>query len=337
MKARALNAFFLLIGLTAASGRDTIAYSSGPSFQIPSESVPGSIDLNRDGIPDLFFWSPGQVSIMNFPSSVWIWPFDVGAVGTNQMLIVGYDAFLQSFGAEIGGDAPSGAAWSTPSFYAGLTALWWNSAGQVINGQIVYDGWSGALGDLGVAYLGVRFYAANGTRYGWVRVRLPNLELGPGGLPLELAPAIVDWACETRPNKPIRAGDIDSTRESVQFTVEFLTPRPGPRHPAQVVGTGSFILTGNTLRGELSLAGQFSSAQILDSNHPRATERLVSDFGQPLVSTSGHTAFFHDATLTPSQFIQLLHGACCVTIDDGALAARILPLAAVRDDRGDKR
>jgi hypothetical protein len=147
----------------------------------------------------------------------------------------------------------------------------------------------------------------------------------------------VDWAYETRPDKPIRAGDIGSTRQSIQFTVEFLTPHPRPCHPPQVVGTGSFILTGNTLRSELSLAGQFSSAQILDPNHHRATERLVSDFGQPLVRTSGHTAFFHDATLTRSQVNQLLHGAYYMTVDDGTLAARILPAPPVRRDREDKR
>jgi hypothetical protein len=148
---------------------------------------------------------------------------------------------------------------------------------------------------------------------------------------------VVDWAYETRPNTPIRGGDIDSTRDSIQFMVEFLTPHPRPRHPAQVVGSGSLILTGNTLRGELSLAGQFSSAQILDPNHRRPTDRLVSDFGQSLVSTSDHTAFFHDATLTRSQVNQLLHGEYYVSIDNGVLAARILPAPPARHERDDRR
>ena len=148
---------------------------------------------------------------------------------------------------------------------------------------------------------------------------------------------VVDWAYETRPNTAIRAGDIDSTRESVQFTVEFLTPHPRPRHPAQVVGTGSLILAGNTLRGELSLAGQFSSAQILDPDHPHGKGRLVSDLGPPLVSTTTHTAFFHDATLTRSQLVQLLHGTFHVSIDNGTLEARIVPAPPTHHGHEGKR
>ena len=95
--------------------------------------------------------------------------------------------------------------------------------------------------------------------------------------------------------------------------------------------------TANTLRGELTLAGQFSSAQILDPNHHRATDRLLSDFGQPLVSTTDHTDFFHYATLTRSQVNQVVHGEYFVSIDDGALAARILPAPPARHEREDRR
>ena len=339
MKKQALHALLSLLCLMATAAHSAIVYSSGPSFPVPPDYATRSIDLNNDGAPDFSFWSSGPICTADVPTSYCSWPYLVGAVGTNQMLAVAHLALLQPFGVEIGSTAPPGAAWSTPFFGAGevLTARWWSREGQVIDGQLVHDGWYGSIGNLGVAYLGTGFYAADGQHYGWVRIRLPSPDLGPGGFPLEFAPAVVDWAYETRPNKPIRAGDIDSSRESVQLTIEFLTPHPRPRHPPQVVGIGSFILTGNTLRGELTLAGQFSSAQILDPNHHRATENLVSDFGQPLVSTSGHTTFFHDATLTRSQITQLLHGAYYVSIDNGALATRILPAPPAHHEREDRR
>jgi hypothetical protein len=339
MKKQALNAFLSLICLTATSAQCAIAYSNGPSFPVPPEYATRSIDLNNDGAPDFSFWSSGPICTADVPTSYCSWPYSVGAVGTNQMLAVVHLALLQPFGVEIGSTAPPGAAWSAPFFGAGelLTARWWSREGQVIDGQLVHDGWYGSIGNLGVAYLGTGSYAADGLHYGWVRIRLPSPDLGPGGFPLEFAPAVVDWAYETRPDKPIRAGDIDSTKESVQFTVEFLTPHPRPRHPAQVVGTGSLILTGNTLRGEISLAGQFSSAQILGPEHLHARVKPVLDFGLPLVNASGHTAFFHEAPLTRSQVEQLLHGAYYVSIDNGALAARILPLAPLHHDREDKR
>ena len=337
MKAQALSAFLSLICLTAASGRGTIAYSSGPSFPVPPEYAARSIDLNVDGAPDFSFWSSGPLITDDYPSSGGVWPYYVSAAGTNQMLIASYDALLQPFGAEIGSNAPTGAIWGTPWFGAGLAAYWWSLYGRDINGQLVYSGWSGSIGDLGVAYLGVRFYAADGPHYGWVRVRLPSPDPVLGGSLIGVAPVVVDWACETRPNKLIRAGDIDSARESVQFTVEFLTPHPRPRHSDQYIGTGSFILTGNMLRGELSLAGQFSSAQIIGPGDHRKGATPLLDFGFPLVARASHTAFFHEATLTHSQVIRLLHSEYWVTVDNGALAVRIPPLAADRDEWKDKR
>lgn len=325
MKKQALNAFLALVCLTATSARCAIVYSPGPAT--PSQSwffsFGWNVDLDSDGVADFAFPVSPTLSTMDYPSSFSSTPFYAGAAGTNELLVSGYYSSVQSFGTWVGGEPPPGADWSTPGSVALLTDQWWSLYGRDIGGQLVYFGWSGPLAVSGTGYQGVRFYQADGLHYGWIRVVLGLI--------------VVDWAYETCPDKPIRAGDIDSARESVQFTVEFLTPHPRPRHPAQVVGTGSLILTGNTLRGELSLAGQFSSAQILDPNHRRATDRLVSDFGPPLVSTSDHTAFFQDATLTRSQVNQLLHGAYYVSIDDGALAARILPTPPVHHDREDKR
>ena len=320
--------------LTVASGRDTIAYSSGPSFPVPPDYAARSIDLNEDGTPDFSFWSPsGPLCTFDIPSSFCTWPYYVGAAGTNQVLITGYEALLQSFGAEIGSNAPPGAAWATPWFGAGLAAYWWSSDGETIDGQLVYGGWSGSLGELGIAYLGVCFYADDGAHYGWVRVRLPSPDAVLGGNLFEFAPVVVDWACETRPDKPIRTGDIDSASGSIQFTVEWSSPHRRLRRLDQDLGTGSFLLAGTTLRGELGLADQFSSAQVIGpDDHHKGTTPLL-DFGHPLVAKASHTAFFHEATLTHSQVIRLLHGDYCVTVDNGALSGRIQPDLTVHDAR----
>jgi hypothetical protein len=325
MKKQALNALLAILCLTATSARCAIVYSPGPAD--PSQSwfftFGWSVDLDADGVADFTFPAGPTMCTMDYPSSFSSTPFYAQAAGANELLVSGYYSSVQPLGTWVGGEPPPGADWSTPGAVALLTDQWWSLYGRDIGGQLVYFGWSGPLAVSGSGYQGVRFYQSDGLHYGWVRV--------VSGL------IVVDWAYETRPNTPIRAGNIDSTRQSVQFTVEFLTPHPRLRHPAQVVGTGSLILTGNTLRGELTLAGQSSSAKILDPNHRRAADRLVSDFGQALVSTADHTAFFHDAPLTRSQVNQLLHGEYYVSIDNGALAAPILPPPPARHERDDRR
>lgn len=325
MKRQALNALLAILCLTTTAARCAIVYSPGPASPPPPFLISFSqnVDLDSDGVDDFVFPIGPTLGTADVPMSGSWTPFHVQAAGTNEFLVSGYYSSVQSFGAWIGGDPPSGAAWSTPGASALLTDQWWRLYGRDIGGQLVHSGWNGPLAVSGVGYLGVRFYQPDGLHYGWIRALLNS-------------PMVVDWAYETRPDKPIRAGDIDSRRDSVQFTVEFLTTHPRPRHPAQVVGTGSFILTGDTLRGELTLAGQFSSAQILDPNHPRGKGHLVSDFGQPIVSTASHTAFFHDTTLTRSQVVQLFHGVYSVSIDNGALTARILPSPPRHHGRDDR-
>ncbi|HOX57698.1 MAG TPA: hypothetical protein P5205_13740 [Candidatus Paceibacterota bacterium] len=329
MKARALSAFLAFSCLITVSGQSTVAYFSGPSFQVPLEFAT-AIDLNQDAAADFSFWSTRPLITTDYPSSGGAWPYCVGALGTNQMLITGYDALLQPFGAEIGSDAPPTSGWATPPWWgAGLAAYWWSRYGAIIGDQIVYSGWSGPLGNLGVAYMGVRVCSTGGPRYGWVRVRLPRPYAGPGINLFEYAVTVVDWAYETCPDKPIRAGDIGSAGESVQFTVEWSSPRHEAGSANPEVGTGSFILTGNTLRGELDLAGQFTSAHIVGPGNPRQRSEPLSDFGQPLVSNVGRTAFFSEVTLTSSQVKHLFQGKYSVTVDSGGLTGRIEPVVPV--------
>jgi hypothetical protein len=338
MKTHVLSTFLASLCLSLTSARGAIVYSPGPASQSPPLSIQFShnVDLDADGFADYSFWSYGPICTMDYPSSFCSWPHYVSASGTNLILITGFDALLQAIDAEISSYPPPGALWGTPWYGAGLAVLWWGRSGQITNGQpIIEGGWGGPLANLGVAYVGVRLCANDGPHYGWIRTRLPvpSLDSSPEGYFFGFAPVVVDWAYETCPDKPIRAGDIGSAGESVQFTVEWSNPHRGPRPSIQDKATGSFILTGNTLRGELRLASQFSSAQIIGPGNPHKGANPVSDFGPPLVAKASHTAFFHEATLTHSQVKHLLHGKYCVTVDDGTLAGQILPAAPVHRAR----
>jgi len=329
---------FLFLAIAAATlvvarAQDSIVYVSGPSFQIPGNDWARNLDVDSDGAPDFSFWETGVTCTADLPTSSCGWPFLVGAVDMNQMLMIGYDVQPQWFGEWIGDSAPAGAVWNAPSpsyFGAGLAYWWYSRQGRLIDGPLVQSGWAGPIGHVGVGYVGIRFHAADGLHYGWIRVRLPqqgffsmdaaqtssSVEYVPiEGVPIELVPMVVDWAYETRPNTPIRAGAISSNGDSIQLTADF----------GNAGGAGTFILTGDTLRGELTLAGRFTSAEIRGPANIRSKAKPVWSFGPPLVSREDYTAFFGEVTLTHGQIMQLLRGAFYVSVENGAVTGLIVP------------
>ena len=318
MKTRVLTALLASLLLTATSAQSAIVYSPGPATRCPSWFFPfgWSVDLDSDGVDDFVFPVGPTIITMDVPTSASWTPFYAEATGTNEFLVSGYHSALQSFSVWVGDNPPLGTSWSTQGASALLTDQWWSLYGRDVGGQLVHWGWGGPLSVSGVGYLGIGFYQADGLHYGWIRVALGLIA--------------VDWAYETRPDTPIRAGDIGSAGESVQFTVEWSSPRHRLGNSDQDIGTGSFILTGNTLRGELNLAGQFSAAQVIGPGNQGKKANPVLDFGQPLVAGTSHTAFFRETTLTHSQIVKLLHSKYCVTVDDGALTGQILPVTPAR-------
>lgn len=327
-------ALAVFAGLVAtASGQSAIAYFSGPSFQVPPSYNIQGIDFESHSTPDFVFWWNGMLCTDDIPTSGCGWPFFVATMGTNELLVSGYIALAQPFDTGIVSNAPPGAGWSMAPSGVSLADWWYSRNGRVVNGQLVHAGWDGTLGTFGIGYLGVRFYSANGLHYGWIRVRLPAVVKGSGGTLFEDAPVVVDWAYETRPNTPIRAGSIGSDSGSLQFCVEFRN-RHGARHCSKHASSlGTFILTGNLLRGELSLAGAFSSADIIGppSFHPKTT--VVGSLGPPLVSSPGHTAFLGEVTLSPAQVAELRHGAFSVSVDGGDLRGEIVPVHRMGEPR----
>jgi hypothetical protein len=179
-----------------------IIYTNGPSFEIPLMGSSRSLDINNDGTPDFVFRSEAPLSTFNVPSSGSSWPFHLDAAGTNQFLLSAY-ALVQASGTLISSNAPTGAKWSDAGASAPLTVHWMRK-----NGETASDGWNGSLGELKDGYLGVRFYAADGLHYGWIRVRLPKPASNTNGVSLPLSPFVADWAYETKTDSPIQTGGV---------------------------------------------------------------------------------------------------------------------------------
>ncbi len=312
--------FTLLVALAASvSSQAEIIYVNGPSFPVPYLGSRG-VDIDGDGTEEFVVWSGGMLCTDDIPSSGCGWPFYLGS--TNQLLMSGYTLAPRILGSVIENNPPTGSEWNIPSPYGAGLAFWWSSLyGRDIEGQLVHEGWSGGVGDVGVGYLGVRFNRADGWHYGWVRVRLPQSMIFAGGLPSEVIPSVVDWAYESRTNTPIRAGAIGPGGDAILFTVKFF--ESGPQH--RRAGSGTFILANGILRGELSLDGKFSSADIRRAKNPHSQSKPLWSFDPPLVSSTNHTAFFGEVNLTRSDLLALSNGLLHVSLDDGEIVGRIVP------------
>ncbi len=299
--------------------------------------------MNNDGAVEFSFWSSGMLCTQDIPTSGCGWPFYVRTGLANEVLMKGNDVSPRLLGEPVSSEPPTNATWNIPGgFYgAGLSYWWYSLQGRDIDGQLVHSGWSGGVAEVGVGYLGVRFHAADGLHYGWIRVRMPRgviffqplpatlspipVSDQPVFLYFEWAPVVVDWAYESRTNTPIRAGDIGSDSDSVQFKVEFFETNPQPGQSLPEAGKGSAILTGNRLRCELGLNGKFSSAELCGPSNPRSHSKALWSFGTPFLSSTNRTAFFGDTELSHAQLIHLARGMLYVRVDDGELVGRILP------------
>jgi hypothetical protein len=344
MKTRSLFGL-LCVSLATLSAHSGIIYSGGPSFPAGNlrDWSTADLDMNHDGAVEFSFWSSGMLCTADIPTSGCGWPFYVRTALANGVLMKGYDVSPQLLGEQILSEPPTNATWNIPGgFYgAGISYWWYSLQGRDLGGQLAHSGWSGGVGEVGVGYLGVRFHAADGLHYGWIRVRLPRgmllfqpLPANPSPLPasdqplpvlLELTPVVVDWAYESRTNTPIRAGDIGSDSDSVQFKVEFFEAESRPGEPLHEAGKGSVILTGDKLRCELELNGRYASAELCGPSNTRSHSRALWNFGPPLLASASRTAFFGDMELSHAQLIHLARGKLYVRVDDGALVGRILP------------
>ena len=232
---------------TTLSSRGEIIYVNGPAFQIGSQGV----DFDGDGAIECLFSSGGMICTADIPSSACYWPFYVGSGAASQLIVAGSDASVLPLATGIASAPPSGANWSAPSSGANLVIY----LSSPRNGT---SEWVGPLAAAGAGYLGVRFQAADGLHYGWIRVRMQQ--------PLEFLPVVVDWAYETTPDKPILAGDKPVYFSASLAGVNEVSPNNSPHS-----GSGWFALEGDTLNYGFTYDGAFqpTSANIYGPATPR--------------------------------------------------------------------
>lgn len=165
-----------------ARAQSTIVYTPGPGFWIPQAYEPSAtLDMNQDGTIDFTFSQGLWIGSHDYPSSSGIQHVYVELPLPNNVLNQGIYAASVPPGEWIGLPAPADMAWSTHT-YAYLFAYWFSDG---------LSGVYGPIGQQGQGYLGVRFTAGNDIHYGWIFVQ---------------GASVVDWAYESRPNHPIRAG-----------------------------------------------------------------------------------------------------------------------------------
>lgn len=174
--------FALAAGVSRA--QSTIVYSHTSGIPLPWPFTPPvDLDLNQDGNADVSLAMGVPICTMDIPTSFCSQPAYVGMSGSNALLVQGSYAARIPSGEWIGGTPFSNTAWSAAApihLY-----LFWHSP---------RDGTSGAYGPIGEAgegYVGVRFSADDGEHYGWIYFE---------------GWSVIDWAYESRPNHPIRAG-----------------------------------------------------------------------------------------------------------------------------------
>lgn len=283
--------------------QDGIVYFPGLSFQFlfgEIERIGPGFDMDLNSAEDFAFQQGYFVCTADVPVSGCSSPFYVTPSGSNSIIVQQFgQATILPFGALIGDSTPTNSTWSNLSRTATVAAYY-------ISPRFDTNALVGPLPDAGIGYLGVRIDAQDGPHYGWIR--------------LQSAPfvGVVDWAYNTHPNVPILAGAIGSQSDSLQFRATFHGPNHRLPHPF-----GTFILTGNSLRCELTLAGLFSSADVVRAGLSRAHVKSIANLGEPLAQRADFTSFFGNVTLSDSQIVELLRGGLYVSIDQGAVMGRI--------------
>jgi hypothetical protein len=298
------------LAMTKVLSQASIVYFSGPAFtfqSVQNEPPAATLDLDQDGNVDFIFQFGYFICTADVPTSACSAPFYVLPSGTNRMLARSSQATVLPFGAGIGPNAPTNSGWTRPDQSVTVESYF-------LSPRYGTRGYGGPLTDKGVGYLGVRFYAADGLHYGWVRM----VRAGP-----DFGPTVMDWAYETQPDTAVAAGLVDSNSGSRQFLVDF----PQANGPAdEPGGIGSLILTGTRLRCEITLVGAFGSAELGRVGPARAHSRPLASLGPPLVVKTNYTAFFRDVHFSRGDLTRLLRGGIEVTIDGGVLTGRISEL-----------
>jgi len=342
MRKKILSLAILIGAVAGAFGQSTIAYFNGPAFPVPAFEVSRTLDLNQDGIVDFNFAGGTPICTQDIPISACAWRFSVDGNGINQQLwatplflgVFSPPVLLQPFGAWITSNPPPPTLWGDPRFGSTLATYFFS--------QRQPSRWLFPLGTVGIGYLGVRFHAADGLHYGWIRVRLPRSDVGADDSTFEFTPVVMEWAYETRPETPIRVGATGREDETTEFTVDFRNPDGTPHGINADLSTGRVQLLGDSLRYEIRAIGSHESAELRGPSPPRSNARPVASLAHPRIDVhffsirasdpntlqvepATASVFFGELALSRSQIIQLKRGAYHVSVGDAAVIGRVVP------------
>jgi len=301
-----------LCAFALTSGAQTIAHYNGPTFP----AVGTQLDINGDRVPDFSFFMGGPLCTDSIPPFC-TFPHYIDG-GTNEVLGSAY-ASLMPYGAQIGGT--EGEMWTTGTLLTIFNSDW-NFADLTPR-----PSYSGPLGSSGVGYLGVRFHAADGLHYGWIRVRLPATFQNQIFSEF-LSPVVMEWAYETQPEAPIHAGDTGEDR--AEFKVEFLTG--GAVIQGEDYSSGVILLGKDSLSYEIHLAGGgVPKGLTIAPGEPNRAPLANIDFPYVQVTSPNfrpldYTLLFGEISLPHGQGIQLSRGRYYLK-RDGEVIANIVPLS----------
>lgn len=184
-----------LIGQTEnILAQDTIRYTAGPALQIPTQFSYASVDFDRDGEAEVDFTGSGFLCTADVPTSYCQLSFTGIPMSTNSLLCIGSQFVVMAAGTIIGDSPIEGMDWR--SFTSATLAV------QAFSPKYGTNGWNGPLSTNTEGYLGVRFHTSSGQHYGWVHVRMPKQDASLS----EFSPVVLDWAYESQPDTPIKAG-----------------------------------------------------------------------------------------------------------------------------------
>ncbi len=189
-----------------ALAQATITYHqpTEPLFDLPGRRL----DLNADGQPDCEFQS-------SWVYQAGYWYTVASGANSARLLVTPQGPFdAESWLLGLGEGFLIGGVTNEWMFWAATNALNYYGYATVLGAYIpeTAGGLPVPTGDFPnrTAFMGIQFQIGQDWHYGWVRIRggLSGEYFTPEGWRFFLAPPawILDWAYETRPNTPIKAG-----------------------------------------------------------------------------------------------------------------------------------
>lgn len=303
-------AVLLAAAVARAEEKDTIFYHAA---EVPLDGLYFLADLDQDGSFDYYFTGFTVVSTYSdFPATLTPELTTFSLNGNDYLTDTNGNIQQEPAGYTFGPHTLSGQTWGQIGSQLPLLSSGYG------------DIWSGFGGEPPECFIGVKFLSGGQQHYGWIRLLMPTRQPPQAAAQATVFPVIADWAYESRPNTPIRAGEVGPADEPDVFTVDFENP-DGTLHESDIRrSTGSFILQGDTLHYEMVLVGSHTNLDILDFADSKPVFSLVeTPTGLPGFPTYVIGGI---QQLSRRQIAQIRQGRYYVSVDQGTILGWIVPV-----------